>query len=570
MSEAWARWATKDAGRTIRRMAAAQEKLRKSKPPARPRFDVAALRKLAGNNVFERGEDYHADGQVEILSLESERVLAQVAGTDDYRVVVTGRGNKIGGECSCPAFTDRGFCKHMVATVFAANEAVDDAEDDGTAPEGSDTLGRIRVHLKSQSVDALADMIVGLAEHDPALFRKLDLASAAVHGDAKAIEKRLRRTIDGATRTVGFVDYGAAAAWADAVAAALEAVAALTAGNRAGIALRLADHAIDRIEGTFESIDDSDGHCGALLKQACDIHLAACRTVRPDPVALARDLFDRETASDHDTFDRAAALYEEVLGEAGLAEYHRLARDAWQKQPPADRSGLEDILDFFAERAGDVEQRIALRASDLSSTWRYLRLAEFCLEIGRKDEALRRAEEGLWKFEDGRPDERLALFAAGLLAKAGRKGDAEKHLWHAFERAPSHDLYARLRKVGGTAARERALAMLEASLGTRKRVGFDDASGLLVELLIKEMMFDAAWGALERHGGDGELQEALADASRSSHPGKAVAVYAKLVEEHAQIGRYEEAARLIKRMTGLRAAAEQAIYVARTGASAIS
>ena len=81
-------------------------KARNTKTAARSRFDVAALRKLAGDKVFERGEDYHADGQVEILSLEPKRVLAQVAGSDDYRTVLTGSGNKIGGECSCPAFTD--------------------------------------------------------------------------------------------------------------------------------------------------------------------------------------------------------------------------------------------------------------------------------------------------------------------------------------------------------------------------------------------------------------------------------------------------------------------------------
>jgi hypothetical protein len=58
------------------------------------------------------------------------------------------------------------------------------------------------------------------------------------------------------------------------------------------------------------------------------------------------------------------------------------------------------------------------------------------------------------------------------------------------------------------------------------------------------------------------LRQALADASKASHPGKALVVYAKLVEEHAQIGRYEEAVRLVKRMAGLRPAAEQATYLA--------
>jgi len=329
--------------------------------------------------------------------------------------------------------------------------------------------------------------------------------------------------------------------------------------------LRLAEHAIDRIEQAIESIDDSDGYCGALLEQARDIHLAACRTARADPVTLARDLFSRETNGQYDTFYLAAAIYDKVLGKAGLAEYRRLARETWKKLPPRakdsesseNRSRLEDVLDFFAEREGNIEERIALRARDLDSPWSYLRLAKFCLEQGRENDALRYAEEGLWKFEDGRPDERLALFAAGLLMKADRKGDAEKHLWRAFEKAPSRELYDRLLELGAAAARERALAFLEASLGAGKR-----SSYLFVQLLIKEKMFDAAWSALERHGGAGQLQQALADASKRSHPDKALAVYAKLVEEHAQFGRYEEAARLVKRMAGLRNAAEQATYLA--------
>ena len=56
------------------------------------------------------------------------------------------------------------------------------------------------------------------------------------------------------------------------------------------------------------------------------------------------------------------------------------------------------------------------------------------------------------------------------------------------------------------------------------------------------------------------VPETLADASKASHPGKALAVYAKLVEEHARFGRYEEAVRLVKRMAGLRPAAEQWFY----------
>ena len=106
-----------------------------------PRFDIAALRRLAGS-AFTRGEAYHRDGRVEILAIEPRRVLAQVAGTEDYRVNLLGKGETIKGECSCPAFDDYGFCKHMVAAALAANES-----DHGPEAGGAGALARIRAHL---------------------------------------------------------------------------------------------------------------------------------------------------------------------------------------------------------------------------------------------------------------------------------------------------------------------------------------------------------------------------------------------------------------------------------------
>jgi uncharacterized Zn finger protein len=535
------------------------------------RFDLRTLRDLAGEKVFARGETYHRDGQVAILSLEPQRVLAQVAGTDDYRTEITGRGKRIAGECSCPAFEDRGFCKHLVATALAANAA----GENGTA-EGADALARIRNHLKEKGVDPLVEMIVDLAERDPALFRKLDLAAAAVDADDKVLEAGLRRAIDGATRTRGFVDYREAAGWADDVREALDAVADLTPGGRAGLALRLVAHAVARIERAVEHIDDSDGHCSALLERALDIHLAACHAARPDPVQLARDLFSRETDGTFDTFHGAARLYADVLSEQGLAEYRRLADEAWRKLPTrtdgrhagnfsADHFRLVSILDFFAERDGDVQARIDLRARDLSSPWSYLQLAEFCRAQGREDEALQRAEEGLWVLEDGRLDERLVFFAVDMLSRAGRKKDAEAHLWRALEKAPSLELYTRLRKLGGKAAGERAVEFLEARLVKQEHTRWHYPADLLVRILMREKRFDAAWAAVRRHEATKGVKESLARASEATHPREAVETYVARIEDLANAGgnpAYAEAAELVARLAALRGAGEQAAFIA--------
>jgi tetratricopeptide (TPR) repeat protein len=538
----------------------------------RPRFDITALRELAGDKVFARGEAYHRDGQVVLLSIEPGRVLAQVAGTEDYRTVLTGRGKEIDGECSCRAFEDWGFCKHMVAVALAANAAGSASEADGAG-----AFGRIRAYLRGKGVDALVELVIELAERNPALFRKLELATATVDADDKTLERRLGKAIDAATRIGDYIDYREVSDWAKGVDATLDPLAELASGNRAHLALKLAERAIDRIEQAIESIDDSDGHCGALLNRACDIHLVAAGTVRPDPVALARDLFAREMEEGYDTFYRAAQLYSEVLGKKGLAEYRRLAAEAWAKLPPrsgksratdevlGDYDRLKDMLDGFAEGDGDVETRIALRTKDLSSPWKYLELAEFCRAQGRDEEALRHAEEGLWVFEDQEPDERLVLFAADLLAKAGRKSDAEARLWRVFEKAPSLELYTRLRKCSGKAACERAIGLLEATLAKRTPTRWHSAGDLLIGVLMREKLFDAAWASIRRHGASTGMKETLARASEATHPREAVDVYAERVEQLAAAGgdqAYAEAKKLIARMGGLRSTAEQGAYVA--------
>lgn len=229
------------------------------------------------------------------------------------------------------------------------------------------------------------------------------------------------------------------------------------------------------------------------------------------------------------------------------------------------RQQIKDILDFFAERDGDVDARIALRAKDLSSQWNYLQLAEFCLSQGRKEDALRHAEEGLWLFEDDRPDERLLFFAAERLCKAHRKADAEAHVWRAFQKAPSLELYRQLRKLGGDAAGERALAFLEARMVDKPSTAWDNRADLLVNILLHDNRFDAAWLAARQHSASPYVKQALATASDATHPREALEVYAEQVEQFVRSGgnaAYAEATKLIARMAALRSPTEHATFVA--------
>src|SRR6266404_1689570 len=300
------------------------------------RFDLAALRDVAGEKVFARGAAYHEDGQVEIVTFDRTRVLARVIGSEVYRCELVGTGKKFSGACSCPAFSDWGFCKHLVATALAANGL-----GPGALEQASSRFAKIREYLRAKGVEGLVEMVVGLAERDPSLLKELELSTAVAGADDTTLLAQFKKAITDTTRTQGYVEYRKVRGWVQGVESVLGRIADLIESGRAGLVLRLLDHFFARMDQALENIDDSDGGGAQVYAKARDIHLAACRQAKPDPIALARALFAREVDSEWEFFHGASEAYEDVLGEAGLAEYRRLASEAWQEMRPRRTGGRQ-------------------------------------------------------------------------------------------------------------------------------------------------------------------------------------------------------------------------------------
>jgi uncharacterized Zn finger protein len=187
-----------------------------------PRFNVAALREFAGEKVFARGVAYHEDGRVEIISIDSARVLARVIGSEVYRSELKTVGRKFSGGCSCPAFSDWGFCKHLVAIALAANDL-----EPAAVEQAANRLSKIREHLRAKGIEPLIAMIMGLAERDPALFGDLELAAAEATADDQTLFAQFKKAITEVTRTGGFVEYREARDWAETIQRVLDRVANL-------------------------------------------------------------------------------------------------------------------------------------------------------------------------------------------------------------------------------------------------------------------------------------------------------------------------------------------------------
>lgn len=524
-----------------------------------PRFDPAFVRGLAGERSYQRGVQYHQEGRVTELRIEDDRVTARVEGTDLYRVRLRGRGTHLRADCDCPAYEDAGVCKHIVAVALAANAAAGG----GAAPE--DPMAEIEAWLRRQPSDTLASLLVAHAAGDEVLATRLrTLAARALH-PAQA-EAALRRVVDDQTRERALPAYRGVRFWANRLAETVGAIEELAASDPAA-AVRVADHALERIAGAIGRIDDSDGNGLWLLGQAAEAHRAAATLLRPDPAALAATLFRREVEDGYGLFHRAADTYADALGPAGRAAYRRLAQEAWDALPPRGKAEIEPererllaILDRFAEADDDLATRIALRRRDLGNAISYFRLARFCLDHGMAAEALTLARDGVWLHER---DGRLRDLLATLLLAGGHRDEALDHLWRAFGRRPDFQLYERLRGLAGDAAGERAVAVLEDRLARRERdARLGDAAHLLVRVLTAEGRFDRAWQLTAGRGLDAR---ALARASEASHPRQALAVYAAEIDERVRLGdnaNYAAAVALLARMAPLRGADEQAAHVA--------
>lgn len=140
------------------------------KSPKHALFDTDKLRKIAGDKAFERGQGYADRGLITLLSLNGHEILAAAFGSDDYTVWLKGAGSSILGQCTCPAYDDAGFCKHLVATALVANTAVRQGENP------PDKIGEIAARIAGLKKQHLEKLLLEMATSDWRVLRSLSFS----------------------------------------------------------------------------------------------------------------------------------------------------------------------------------------------------------------------------------------------------------------------------------------------------------------------------------------------------------------------------------------------------------
>lgn len=228
-------------------------------------FGQLDLWQLAGQGPYERGEQY-VDAVMDLRDVR-DGVRATVQGGELYQVQLSWASGNLVGDCSCPAASDGGFCKHCVAVGLVLVDEAESRDDADGEPLSEDDL---RGYLESLDHEALVDLLCDHADSDDSLHLKLTLRAAGDRDDPDVTV--LRRQIDNALRTRGSLSYEGGLDYASRAGDIVEALDDLLDAGHAAEVVPLAKLVVDLVTETLERVDDSSGEIGSIHDEAAEVY----------------------------------------------------------------------------------------------------------------------------------------------------------------------------------------------------------------------------------------------------------------------------------------------------------
>ena len=525
------------------------------------------VRELVDARTYQRGSEHFLSARVSALDYDGDDdiVEALVRDEPDYDVTLSVDDHgELESDCACPVGINGAFCEHGVAVALAwvnrpGAPKPKTSKVRPAAKEKAPTLAAAAKVLLFEDKEVLIKLLLEWAKNDKQLRERIILHAARRSGPTTAIAAA-RAAFEKAAYVRGSrgLDYGEVRSWAKGVQDAVDPFEQLFHDGYPAAVVELCEWALAVLANIIEGADDSDGYMGAISDRLEGLHFQACVEARPDPVALAGRLFSWEMRNEFDIFYDAFHRYREVLGPEGIAAYVALAEQLWS-QVPAGETGnhpsgyrISRFMKTLAEESGDIDRLVAVIGRDLTSSARYVEIAEAYRKAERDDEALEWAEKGLQAFPV-RSDHRLRELVCEEYHRRGRHLDAMNLVWGQFFTLPVLPNFRLLEQQGKITPelwpdwRERALGELRSRIAVAKakpvgRFGTVPDHSSLVEILLHEGDLEAAWREAKEGGCSKQLWLSLARARENAHPEDAAPLYLALARHAISLvgnGKYE-------------------------------
>lgn len=495
------------------------------------------LRRRVDEHVYHLGLIAFKQGRVKSFEYRDYVIHAVVAGDRDYAVTLTTEDGALKFSCECQDGVKRPvFCEHCVAAAATWREGhylpltVRPPRKALPLPDVGDKDEFIRAVFEWAREDAqLRERITAFRERPEDPVRKMESAR-------EALEKALRTRND------------PPGSWAQGMFAALDNLAQLAGQQADGVMDACEDAALQLRWRRIRDTGDEDYNVRQRMKE---VFFEAVKAGRPDPVALARRIFEGAVRKHIDFYSGSPTPFVEYLGEEGMKEFRRLAEAEWAKARPRTlkdrrrsvsewRGHLISVMEQLAELSGSLDDKVAVRSRDLSGEWEYLRIAKLYDEAGRDDDAMAWCERGLKALPQGAKG-MLQQHVAEKYESLGRYEEATELMWGAFCERPHSQSFQKLcwlasKGVNYDEWRQRAFEEMR-RLVAEKKV----ANAELVRVLLAEGDVEAAWNQARKGGCSRDLMSDVAMARAELYPEEAVGLIWSQVQEDLAKTDYDRA-----------------------------
>lgn len=459
------------------------------------KLDLNRIKTLSTQSSFERGMRYFEEGRVKIKEASPSKVVASVAGTDNYRVEVDLKD--LSATCTCP-YDWEGYCKHIVATLLAIDKNREEIE--SMMKRSSSELERMETVLERTKARALKDFLRQEMERLPDLRARF-MASFAEEGEGRSLSdyKEEVESLYDLAEDHGFVPYGK-----DIDFKPLQELAEIyiQKGNLLEAA-RIYEALFETVDEKMDEVDDSDGYYGGVFADSLEAFLDCINNAgleAKDKREFIKDLFDKYLKGDSDFFqsDYTDALERLCTSEEDLRYWKELLTPEVPAEIPSKEDGrryyrVEELISmqlYVLSRLKEMDEFYAILEKHYrSSDDLCLMYARQLLKDGDREKAMKVAEEGLALF----PNYALKELRE-FLSEIYREDDPEKYrdtLLSLFLLSSEWRYYERLKMAS---SKEEWRGVLDKILVHLSQDRYDRDK--IIDIYLREQMYDHALGAV--------------------------------------------------------------------------
>lgn len=361
----------------------------------------ATFETLAGEKTYQRGLDYYNEGRVSALSINGTRITAQVEGSQPYQVELHHTKKVFEGTCACPASDNFDFCKHCVAVALSYYYQTQTNQEIGDSSESDLVLNYLGTLTKPHLVEELHKLIKRDSSVQDHWLLKAEVSSGKLN--ASDLRKRITKAIP--YKPSGLWRYNDVAVYFSDSLSALSPLKDPILSLDSQSAIKLVIYAIERLEKTLETIDDSNGYRIPLeinLEEWFNTALSQTDWSLKQKTTFLSDLILSEKFT-YDLLNLPTSIQSDE-NQALLDAIYKNLNAVWAKlTPPTNTSSststaqssnnsqlysrLKTILIDQALNDNNVDRELEILTKDATGVKQCISLIKRCLEHNRLDTA---------------------------------------------------------------------------------------------------------------------------------------------------------------------------------------